>query len=118
MTTPMHPSDEQEVCEAVAEAVTLRSPLEIVGGGSKQAMGYPHRETTPLSIGRLDRIVDYDPAELVLTVQAGVRLTEVAALLDGHNQMLAFEPYDFADVAGGVAQRSTIGGVVGAGLAG
>ncbi len=64
------------------------------------------------------RVIDYDPAELVLTVQPDAPLADIEALLAAQNQMLAFEPYDFAEVTGGEAGRSTIGGVVGAALAG
>jgi glycolate oxidase FAD binding subunit len=118
MAAPLQPGDEQEICDAVAEATTSRVRLEIVGGGSKGCIGYPQRETVTLSTERLARVIDYDPAELILTVQPGARLAEIEALLAQHSQMLAFEPYDFARVVGAESGRSTIGGVVGAGIAG
>lgn len=118
MTAPLQPRDEQDICDAVADAAARQARLEIIGGGSKRIIGRPHRETVLLSSENLKRVVDYDPAELILTVQPGVRLTEIEALLATHNQMLAFEPYDFAGVAAGASGRSTIGGIVGAGIAG
>jgi glycolate oxidase FAD binding subunit len=54
----------------------------------------------------------------VLTVEPGVKLADIEALLAQHNQMLAFEPWDFAETSGGESGRSTIGGMIGAGLAG
>ena len=60
----------------------------------------------------LSRVIDYDPAELVLTVEPGALLADIEALLATSNQMLAFEPWELAP------GRSTIGGMVGAGFAG
>src|SRR5690242_11021682 len=92
--------------------------LEIVGGGTKEGVGLPDRHARKLSMAGMARVIDYDPAELVLTVEPGARLSDIEALLSQHNQMLAFEPYDFAGVTGGAVGHSTIGGVVAAGLAG
>jgi glycolate oxidase FAD binding subunit len=118
MAAPLQPGDEQDICDAVAEAAASHARLEIVGGGSKRTIGHPHRETLTLSTARLAGITDYDPAELILTVQPGARLVEVEALLARNSQMLAFEPYDFARVVGAAPGQSTIGGMVGAGIAG
>jgi glycolate oxidase FAD binding subunit len=113
----LQPADEQEIREIVSQAAGAGSALEIVGGGSKQGIGAP-RETTQLSTSRLNRVIDYDPAELILTVEPGARLADIRTLLRQHNQMLAFDPWDFAETTGGECNRSTIGGVIGAGLGG
>jgi len=113
----LQPADEQEIREIVSHAAGAGSALEIVGGGSKRNIGAP-RETTQLSTSRLNRIVDYDPAELILTVEPGARLSEIEALLAQHNQMLAFDPWDFAETTGGEPNGSTISGVIGSGFAG
>jgi glycolate oxidase FAD binding subunit len=120
MATPplLEPRDEKDICDAVAGATASGRRLEIVGGGSKRGIGNPKRETSLLSTAGLGRVIDYDPAELVLTIEPGACLTEIEKLLAGSNQMLAFEPYDFGDVTGGETGRSTIGGVVAAGIAG
>lgn len=118
MAGALQPTDAKDICEAAAGAAASGRRLEVVGGGSKRSVGRPGRETVKLSTANLAKVVDYDPAELILTVEPGVRLSKIESLLAQHNQMLAFEPYDFAAVVGGVAGRSTVGGVVGAGLAG
>ncbi|HEV7693610.1 MAG TPA: glycolate oxidase subunit GlcE [Hyphomonadaceae bacterium] len=113
----LQPADEQEIREIVSQHAASGSALEIVGGGTKQGIGRP-RETTRLSTSRLNRVINYDPAELILTVEPGAKLSEIEALLAQHNQMLAFDPWDFAETAGGEPNRSTIGGVIGSGFAG
>jgi glycolate oxidase FAD binding subunit len=118
-TMPQHiPDDEQELIEIVQHAQASRTSLEVIGGGSKRSVGLPQRVTTVISTSKFDRIIDYDPAELVMTVGTGVRLAEVEALLAANNQMLAFEPFDFAEAVDGTAGVSTMGGIVGAGFAG
>jgi glycolate oxidase FAD binding subunit len=116
--TTLAPADVQELTQIVQAAVAKRTPLRVVGGDSKGGMGHPQREATRVSIAKFDRIIDYDPAELVLTTGAGVKLSAILALLAEHGQMLAFEPYDFATTVGGTMGESTIGGVVAAGFAG
>ena len=120
MATPAvrAPRDTADAREAIASAAASGGKLDIIGGASKQRIGSPHRQTSLLSTTNFNKVVDYDPAELVLTVEPGVRLADLEQLLAQHNQMLAFEPYDFANVTGGNPGNSTIGGVVGAGLSG
>jgi glycolate oxidase FAD binding subunit len=69
--------------------------LEIVGGGSKRALGRPTRTDHALDLGALRGIVDYDPAELVLTARTATPMAEIEGQLKAHRQMLAFEPPDW-----------------------
>jgi len=121
MTTPLpvhSPADLQELIEIVQSALGSRSPMEVVGGGSKRDVGFPQRDTSAVSTARFDRVIDYDPAELVMTVGSGVKLATIQTLLAQQHQMLAFEPFDFAVINDDVIGASTIGGVVAAGFAG
>src|SRR3546814_4552506 len=69
----------QDLLDAIADAMRAGTRLEIRGGGSKAAIGAP-RDATILSTTGLVGVIDYDPAELVLTVRAGTPLAEVEAL--------------------------------------
>lgn len=62
-------------------------------------------------------IVSYEPAELVLTAQAGTPMALIDAALAEHGQCLAFEPPDLAPLVG-VQGKGTLGGVVATGLSG
>ena len=117
-TAQLVPADVQELIEIVQGANAERTSLQVIGGGSKLGVGFPQRVTSVISTRKFDRVVDYDPAELVMTVEAGVRLSTIELLLADNHQMLAFEPFDFADAIGGLTGVSTIGGIVAAGLAG
>lgn len=112
------PANEAELGDILASACADRRPVEVVGGGSKTGIGRPQRLAQKISTAQLAGVVDYDPAELVLTVRAGEPLAAIEALLAQSNQMLAFEPFDFGPIFGHAAGASTIGGVVAAGIAG
>jgi glycolate oxidase FAD binding subunit len=93
------------------ESVTANGvAVRIVGGNSKAFYGNPV-DALDIEVGGHSGIVDYDPAELVITLRAGCKLKDVEALLAESNQMLGFEPPHFGDDA-------TIGGMVASGLTG
>lgn len=91
--------------------------LALRGGGSKSGIGTEAAATT-LSLAGLSGIVDYDPPELVLTARAGTPLAEITALIEAHDQMLAFDPFDHGPIFGRPEGAATIGGIVAAGVAG
>jgi glycolate oxidase FAD binding subunit len=62
-------------------------------------------------------VISYEPSELIITVQAGAPLADVMSLIDSRNQQFAFEPIDTALLLG-TPNQATIGGMIGAGLAG
>ncbi|MET0988259.1 MAG: glycolate oxidase subunit GlcE [Steroidobacteraceae bacterium] len=99
-----------DIQQRVRDAAASTTPLRIVGSGSKDFYGGP-LVGEPLSTASLVGIVDYEPAELVMTVQSGTPLADIDAALDARGQMLAFEPPHF----GGAG---TVGGAVAAGLSG
>lgn len=97
---------QQQIKQSVANA----TPLRICGGGSKSFYGNPS-EGEILDVSTHSGIVDYDPAELVITLRGGCKLVDVEALLAEQGQMLGFEPPHYSE-------RATIGGTVATGLAG
>jgi len=111
------PACEQDVADAVADALREGDRLAIAGGGSKAGIGSPVAART-LPMAGLRGVVDYDPAELVLAVRPGTPLAEVRSLVAGAGQMLAFEPFDHGPIFGSAAGAATIGGVVAAGVSG
>ncbi|RIA43759.1 glycolate oxidase FAD binding subunit [Hephaestia caeni] len=114
----MRPTTEQEVRDAIADAIRSGATLDIKGGGSKAAIGAPRPEATVLDLSAIAGVVDYDPAELVLTVRPGTPLAEVEALVAERGQRVAFDPFDHGPILGGTAGAATIGGVVAAGVSG
>src|SRR5690606_36161243 len=77
-----------------------------------------HVMTRELPMAGLSGVVQYDPAELVLTVKPGTPLAVVVSLLGANHQSLAFDPFDHGPIFGRAAGASTIGGTVAAGVSG
>jgi len=112
------PADPPELVEAVASANAAGRTLELVGRGSKRAMGRPLQVDATLDLSRFSGIVAYEPNELVLTAGPATPLAEIEALLAKEGQTLAFEPPDFGPLLGGAAEAGSLGGAVAANLAG
>jgi glycolate oxidase FAD binding subunit len=108
--TAFCPTDAAAVREVVAWAASGQAGLEIVGGCSKRGLGRPAQTEHTLDVSALSGIIDYAPAELVLTAQAATPMADIVALLAENRQMLAFEP---PLVAG-----ATLGGTIACNAAG
>ena len=109
--------DAQDVEQVVRAAIASEQPLEIVGLGTKRQIGQPVATNALLDLSALNAVASYEPNELIITVQAGAPLADVQSLIDSKNQQFAFEPMD-TSVLLGVSGNGSIGGMIGAGLAG
>jgi glycolate oxidase FAD binding subunit len=99
-----------QLSDRVREAAARKATLSIRGGGTKDFYGgKPSGEA--LDVSGYAGVIAYEPRELVLTVRAGTRLSEIEAVLAAERQMLAFEPPRFGEAA-------TIGGTLAAGFSG
>ncbi len=109
--------DAADVEQAVRAAIAGEQPLEIIGHGSKRLIGQPMATNALLDLSALNAVVAYEPNELIITVQAGAPLADVLSLIDSKNQQFAFEPMNTSALLG-TPDIGTIGGMIGAGLAG
>jgi glycolate oxidase FAD binding subunit len=116
--TVIRPEDAKGIEDAVRWAFGEGKSLEVVGRGSKRALGRPAQSDATLDLSGLTGITLYEPEELVLSVRAGTRLAEIEALCAANGQELAFEPMDYAPVLGGPAGEGTIGGALAVNLSG
>jgi len=111
------PVNTAEVAEIISETVAEQRPLEIIGGGTKRALGNVERPGNRLKTIGLTGVIDYDPAELVLTARAGTPMWEIEDLLEANRQMLAFEPPSWQSLLGSDGE-ATLGGVLACNLSG
>ena len=114
----LKPTDAKQLQEALAWAAAEGEALDIVGGGSKAALGRPVRPARKLDVSALTGGIEYEPEELVLTCGAATPMREILLLLEQRAQMLAFEPPDFGALYGLAPEGGTIGGALAANLAG
>ncbi|MFZ5814509.1 MAG: FAD-binding oxidoreductase [Bacillota bacterium] len=105
------PGSEAEVSAVLKLAASLGMAVVPWGAGSSQDLGHPpERVDLVLSLERLNQVVEYVPADMTITVQAGMRLAELQALTASQGQTLPLDPPR--------AGRKTIGGLVATALAG
>lgn len=97
----------------ICTAAENKTPLQICGGGTKDFYGnsIAKQNHDSLDVTAYSGLIDYEPAELVVTARAGTRLAGLEAVLNKNGQMLAFEPPHFGPAA-------TLGGCVASGLSG
>jgi glycolate oxidase FAD binding subunit len=115
--TVLRPADDKQLSEAIASAAAEGKPLEIVAGGSKRALGRPVKAGHVLDVSQIAGVVNYEPAELILTARPATPLVAVKAALQAKRQMLAFEPPDWRGLMGSNAEP-TLGGALACNLAG
>jgi glycolate oxidase FAD binding subunit len=112
------PRDAAEVEQTVQWAVAGGKALEVIGHGSKRAIGRAAQWDATLDLSSLSGVTLYEPAELVLSAKAGTPLSEIEALTAASRQELAFEPMDYGPLLGAPAGNATLGGVLAANLCG
>ena len=107
---------ETALAARVAEAFAEKTPLRIVGGGTRQGIGNPV-DGGVVSTADLSGISLYEPGALTIVVGAGTPMTEIEATLAAEGQQLAFEPMDHRGIFGSVGEP-TIGAVVAGNVSG
>ncbi len=100
------PESESELAGLLAEG----KALHVQGSGTKRHHGPgPAGSPEPVSMRKLSKITAYEPGDLVVTAQAGVRLADLQAELSKQRQWLPLDP-PYAD--------TTIGGLIATNSAG
>ena len=118
MADTLKARDANDVETAVQWALAQNKTLEVVGRGTKRALGRPAQADATLDVAALTGITLYEPEVLVLSARAGTPFAEIAAATAARGQDLAFEPIDYGPLLGGAVGAATVGGVLAANLAG
>jgi glycolate dehydrogenase FAD-binding subunit len=99
------PGSADELAETLRAANDAGQAVAPVGGGTQLDLGNPPaRLDLAINTTGLNRVVEYEPADLTVTVEAGVRFADLQATLAENGQMLALDPP--------AALGATIGGLV------
>jgi glycolate oxidase FAD binding subunit len=99
------PSTADELAAALEAASDAGKGVAALGGGTQLYLGMPPKRLDLLiETTRLNRVVEYEPADLTVTVEAGMRFAELQRVLGEQAQFLALDPP--------LAEGATIGGVI------
>jgi FAD/FMN-containing dehydrogenase len=76
---------------SVSEPATLEEAASVFAEGGSVSIEREGGDVV-LSTHRLNRLLEYEPGDLTAIVEAGMRLSELQAVLAGHGQMLGLDP--------------------------
>jgi glycolate oxidase FAD binding subunit len=107
----VRPRDEAGVSAVLRLASKHRLRVVPRGGGTANDLGNkPTGVDLVLDLTLLDRVIEYRPRDLTVTVEAGITLATLQRALDGHHQIVALDPP--------LPERATVGGTLAANLTG
>lgn len=105
------PQSTTELAESLKEAASAGKTIETGGAFSKRSMGGGGAGAqTVLSLASMTRVLEYEPNDLTISVEAGLKWKAFQELLAANGQMVPLDPpyYDDATV-GGVLAANTSG---------
>jgi len=101
----IHPSTKADVVDAIRDANATGQRLLVVGGRRHLDKGNPSEVDAELWTTQLDRLVAYEPAEMIAVVETGMRIGELERILaEGGQEWPSDAPND-----------ATVGGVIASG---
>lgn len=101
----------EHISAALRFATMHRLAVAPVGGRTQTHWGGPaERVDMLLDLSAMDRVLDYQPADMTVTVQAGCTVTGLQARLAEHRQFLPVDP--------ALSPQATVGGLVATNAAG
>ena len=103
----IHPASKADVVDAVRDANAQRRRLLVVGGRRHLDKGNPSDVGAELWTTQLDRLVSYEPAEMIVVVEAGVRVGELRHALAERGQEWPSDAPDIATVGGVIASGAS-----------
>jgi len=103
----VEPGSYEEVAAVIRYASEAGLAVIPLAGGTKRHVGnLPRRYDVALSLSRLDKIIEHEPADLTVTCQAGISIAELQQRLKAHGQRVPFNA--------GSGHQASVGGVLAA----
>jgi glycolate oxidase FAD binding subunit len=105
------PASTHEIQEVLSYAADGELSVIPAGNGTKLGIGnLPEQVDLVLSTSKLNQVLEYEPADLTVTVEAGIRLAELQAKLAEHRQYLPLDPpYTDDATIGGITSTNSSG---------
>src|ERR1700730_776201 len=99
------PGSPEDLAQRLAEAASRHQRIHLCGNSTKERMGGPISPSdVSVSTSALNKVLQYEPRDLTVSVGAGITYCELSHVLAQHRQMIPLDP-PFSD-------RATMGGIV------
>jgi glycolate oxidase FAD binding subunit len=105
-----YPATPEELRRVLAGAAARKEPIELFGANTKRLMAGAPKPGIRISTQKLQRIVQYEPRDLTISVEAGIPFADLTRELARHGQMIPLE--------GAWSDESTVGGMIAANING
>ncbi len=93
------------------DAAAKQQAIVLCGNATKNLMGGPIAPAdVAISTAKLNRVLQYEPRDLTISVEAGITYRELSRVLAEHRQMVPLDP--------AFSERATVGGIVAANVSG
>lgn len=104
------PATPEDLRRVLATAAAAKEPIDLFGANTKRHMAGETKSGIQISTTRLNRIVQYEPRDLTISVEAGMPFADLTRELARNGQMIPLEgPY---------SDEGTVGGMVAANING
>jgi glycolate oxidase FAD binding subunit len=111
------PGSANEVAQTLSVAAELNAAVIPAGLGTWLDCGNPvRRADVVLSLDRMSRIIEYSPADLTATIEAGLTLSEFNVAANRERQWLPLDPPGFAAASLGAIAACNSSGALRAGF--
>src|ERR1700684_3345950 len=107
----LRPENPEQLADLLREAASAHRTIRLGGNFSKDRLGGPPAAAeVTISTSAMNRLLQYEPRDLTISVEAGMPFAELVRILAEQNQMLPLDPPWL--------RESTVGGVLAANLSG
>lgn len=106
----LKPATEQELAEALAGCAAAQRTIRLGGNFTKDSLAGPVAADVTVSTCAMRRVLQYEPRDLTISVEAGMPWAEFSELLAANRQMVPLDPPWF--------DSCTVGGVVATNISG
>jgi glycolate oxidase FAD binding subunit len=105
------PESAEELAGMLLDAAAEQQAIVLCGNATKNGMGGPIAPAdVTISATKLNRVLQYEPRDLTISVEAGITYRELSRTLAEHGQMVPLDP--------AFSEHATVGGIVAANVSG
>ena len=85
-----YPNSKNELSKVVNDLYKNKQKMIILGGATKTDYGNPYSSVHNVFTSELNKVIDYNPSDLTVTVESGMKVESLMNLLSENNQYLGY----------------------------
>ena len=85
-----YPNSKNELSKIVNDLYKNKQKMIILGGATKTDYGNPYSSVHNVFTSELNKVIDYNPSDLTVTVESGMKVESLMNLLSENNQYLGY----------------------------